>query len=345
VARSSPKRGESTEKRALPGDPGEGHWARPIYDQFRTHLEARRGLARYTVRNYLSDLGTFWRFLDDKGIADLRTVDRELLRSYLHWLLTTAKAPAGARRGSSDYAPKSVVRRVVGLRVLFKLLARSGQIGADPTLRLGTLKREARLPKFLDVAATESLIGSVASGEPAGLRDRAILELLYASGLRVSEIVGLGLRDLDWQDDRVRVLGKGSKERVVPFGLQARRALDAYLKDGRPGLEPSSSEEGLFLNTRGGRLTARSVQKLVRSSAAKAALGGGVHPHTLRHSFATHLLDGGADLRVVQELLGHSSPATTEIYTHVTQSKARQAYEAAHPRARKHVGEADAKAG
>lgn len=331
---TSPRAAPQTAPKKAPGDPGEGHWARAHYELFRTHLEARRGLAAYTVRNYLSDLATLWPFLDRRKITDLRAVDRDTLRAYLHWLLTTAKPSRGLGRGGSDYAQRSVARRVVGLRLFFKLMVKNGVLEADPTLRLGTLKGPKRLPQVLEQPAVTSLMTAPPAEGPSGLRDRAILELLYGAGLRVSEIAGLKLSDVDTRDDRVRVLGKGSKERIVPFGLPARKALDEYVKLGRPGFLPREGEEAMFLNARGGRLTVRGIQKLVRGWAARAGLGTGVHPHTMRHTFATHLLDGGADLRVVQELLGHSSPATTQIYTHVSQASARQAYDAAHPRAR-----------
>ncbi|MSQ11732.1 MAG: tyrosine recombinase XerC [Dehalococcoidia bacterium] len=315
-----------------PGDPGREHWGHALYLLFQRHLEAQRGLAAYTIRNYLSDLGTLWSFLDAQRVQEITRVDRDLLRAYLHGLLTTAKR---SPRGRSDYALRSVTRRIVGLRTFFRLLVKSGIIASDPTLRLSTPKREYRLPQFLDPEGARSLVEAPKQQEkPPALRDAALLELLYAAGLRVSEAAGLDLEDLDMESRRVRVLGKGAKERVVPFGRPSRLALERYLALGRPALSRTSQETALFVNPRGGRLSVRGVQKVVRRWAVRTGLGPGVHPHTLRHSFATHLLDGGADLRVVQELLGHNSPATTEVYTHVALATARKAYERAHPRAR-----------
>ena len=170
---------------------------------------------------------------------------------------------------------------------------------------------------------------------PAGLRDRAVLEVLYGAGLRVSELTGMDVTDVNLEERNARVLGKGSKQRMVLLGTKAADAVDSYLRHGRPHLRAARDGGALFLNRSGGRLTPRSVQKLVRTYAIQSGIEATVHPHTLRHTFATHLLDGGADLRVVQELLGHSSPTTTEIYTHVTQAAARRTYVAAHPRSRR----------
>ena len=329
------------ERPAFPGDPGEGHWARPIAERLRVHLQAQRGLTPYTVRNYLTDLLPFWQFLDDNGVTDLSTLDRPALRTYLHWLLTDARPmnggrdkPPAMRRGALGYVPKSVTRKLSALRTLFGWLKRQGDIPNDPTALLSTARTQRRLPSFLDVEEAAVLVEEPDPDTPAGLRDRAVLEVLYGAGLRVSELTGLDVTDINLEQRHAKVLGKGSKERLVLIGTKARDAVDSYLRHGRPHLRAARDGGALFLNKSGGRLTPRSVQKLVRSYALRTGIETKVHPHTLRHSFATHLLDGGADLRVVQELLGHSSPTTTEIYTHVTQAAAKRTYVAAHPRAR-----------
>lgn len=327
----------------LPGDPGEGHWARPLHDRFTVYLQARRGLTPYTVRNYLTDLAPFWRFLDDHGVREIGVVDRGLLRGYLHWLLTDARPLPGGRgpdaRGrrrvrTAGYAPRSVARKLSGLRALFRFLLRDGEIAADPTALLASAKPGLRLPDFLEPDTVATLVETPVATGPPGLRDRAILETLYAAGLRVSELTGLDVADVDLERGQLRVLGKGSRQRMALLGGAARGALDAYLRDGRPKLAGRRDRGALLLNRFGGRLSQRSVQTLVRRYAIEAGLDAPVHPHTLRHTFATHLLDGGADIRVVQELLGHASPTTTQIYTHVTQATARRTYMAAHPRAR-----------
>ncbi len=330
------------ERPEFPGDPGEGHWARPIAERLRVHLQAQRGLTPYTVRNYLTDLLPFWQFLDKQGVTDLTKLDRPALRTYLHWLLTDARPmnggrdkPPAMRRGSLGYVPKSVTRKLSALRTLFAWLKRQGDIPNDPTALLSTARTQRRLPTFLDVGEATDLVEEPNTDSPAGLRDRAVLEVLYGAGLRVSELTGLDVTDVRVDERQARVLGKGAKERMVLLGGKAAAAVDDYLRHGRPHLRAARDGGALFLNKDGGRLTPRSVQKLVRRYAIRSGIETKVHPHTLRHSFATHLLDGGADLRVVQELLGHSSPTTTEIYTHVTQAAARQTYVSAHPRARR----------
>ncbi|MSP78124.1 MAG: tyrosine recombinase [Dehalococcoidia bacterium] len=328
---SLPLGGKQPQHKA-PGDPGESHWARPHYDVFHDYLIGQKGLANYTVRNYLSDLGTFWKFLDREQITGLKAVTRDTLGKYLFWLLSTAKPSARNPKLGRDYARRSVLRRLVGLRMFFHLVQKQGIIEIDPTLKIDSLKLDKRLPQFLEREKVDVLLKAPPEDEASGLRDKAILELLYACGMRVSEIVGMNVSDVNLAERQARVLGKGSKERRVLFGEPAKHAVQKYLQIGRSEFCQIEKETALFVNNRGTRLSARSVQKLVRGYAGRAGLGSGVHTHTLRHTFATHLLDGGADLRVVQELLGHSSPATTEIYTHVTQAQARKAYEKAHPR-------------
>ncbi|MBI2165221.1 MAG: tyrosine recombinase XerC [Chloroflexi bacterium] len=295
-----------------------------LRQQYRHYLQSQRDLAPATLRNYLQDLETFWRFLAERKVSALPSIDRLFLRAYLARLITWG------------YVRASIARKVSALRSLFRFLSRTGQLTADPTKELESPKLDRRLPQFIDHEGMRALLQppSYPAG-PLGLRDRAILELLYASGARLSEISSLTLDQLDLSVNTLRVLGKGSKERDVLIGMPARQALEAYLADGRPLLATPRSGRALFLNRYGGTLSRRTVQKLVKGYAIRAGLDPRVHTHTLRHTFATHMLDGGADLRVVQELMGHASPATTQIYTHVTQAQMRKVYLAAHPRARK----------
>jgi tyrosine recombinase XerC len=298
----------------------EREWASAI-EKFSTHLSAERGLAALTVRNYTTDLTALAEYMRTKRIPRLGNLDRLALRSYLAWLVQLG------------YARSSVVRKLSALRSFLRWLAKEGLIEGDPLPRRGVMKRERRLPDFLSQRDSARLVEAPDSTTPVGLRDRAILEVAYGSGLRVSEVRGLDVASVNLHTGELRVVGKGSKERIVIFGDAAKSALYAYLGEARPKMANRTSGAALFLNRYGGRLTQRSIQQKVRRYAAKAGLRSGVHTHTLRHSFATHLLEGGADLRVVQELLGHSSPATTQIYTHVTQRQAREIYMAAHPRA------------
>ncbi|MBI4233716.1 MAG: tyrosine recombinase [Chloroflexi bacterium] len=311
----------------------------PLLDRYRTHLQSQRGLAAPTIRNYLTDLEPFWRFLGANAIQDLQSVDRPLLRRYLHWLLTQGRPVQRKGKGKGEpYASRSVARQFTALRSLFRFLRREGALGHDPTARMALLKLEQRVPRFLGQEAVQALLKTPDPSTPLGSRDRALLELLYAGGLRVSEVTRLDPRDLNLPAREVRVMGKGSKERLLFIGKPAQEALSHYLLAARGRLQGRKETQALFLNYRGGRLTQRGVQRLVRHYADLAGLDPEVHTHTLRHTFATHLLDGGANLRVVQELLGHSSPVTTQIYTHVTQAGAYRAYLAAHPRAQRHQG-------
>jgi integrase/recombinase XerC len=216
---------------------------------------------------------------------------------------------------------------------------RENLVSANPLATISSPKLEKRLPSFLSGEEVVHLVEAPDTSTPLGQRDRAMLEILYASGLRVSEVVGLELSNVNLEAREIRVWGKGSKERIVLMGKPAASAVDIYIRKGRPQLLGKSRTEALFLNRYGRRLSERALQKTLVRYAAKAGLDKRVHPHLLRHSFATHLLDGGADLRVVQELLGHANLSTTQIYTHVTQSQARKVYLAAHPRAEKDEGE------
>jgi integrase/recombinase XerC len=221
-----------------------------------------------------------------------------------------------------------MTRKTSTLRSFYRYLRTSGVLDSDPMLGVRGPRRERRLPNFLTQEQIDTLIGAASGGKPNELRDRAMLELLYAAGLRVSEAVGLDVKDADLEGRALRVLGKGSRERMVLMGIPAARAVERYLRDGRPGLV-QGAQPALFVNRHGGRLSQRAVQLLVRKYALSAGIQRSVYPHLLRHTFATHLLEGGAEIRVVQTLLGHANVNTTQIYTHVTDSAKRRAIEEA----------------
>ena len=286
-----------------------------LLDAYLSERGAARNLSPFTLRNYRSDLTHFLATLADWEVDALAT-GRGDLRRYLALLLGKGVAAA------------SVTRKVGTIRSFYRYLQDVGRLASDPSFGVSGPKAPRRLPDVLSAADIGRLVEAAEGPEAADLRDRALLELVYAAGLRVSETVGVDSGDVDLSARFVRVRGKGKKERVGVFGAAASAALMRYMRYGRPRLV-SGAEAALFLNRFGGRLTVRSVQTIVRKYAMKAGLPREVHPHLLRHSFATHLLDGGADLRVVQELLGHESPNTTQIYTHVTESRKRRGIEEA----------------
>ncbi|HUV57126.1 MAG TPA: tyrosine recombinase XerC [Dehalococcoidales bacterium] len=292
-----------------------------IYDRYVNYLVAERNVSPYTVRNYTTDLLDFFNFLKTKRIDSLKEVDRHVLRGYLSHLM------------EEGFVKSSIARKLSAIRSFYRYLLREGVVSASPVADTSP-KLDKRLPTFLTLEEIERLLKAPDLSTPQGQRDRALLELLYASGLRVSEVVSLNLGQIDLDTGEIRVRGKGSKERITLMGKPAINALTTYLNQGRPKLLSTRGSSALFLNRYGGRLTVRSVQKTLEKYAKIANVGKRVHPHMLRHTFATHLLDGGADLRVVQELLGHANLSSTQIYTHVTKSQARKVYLAAHPMAR-----------
>lgn len=295
-------------------------WDRSI-DGFLGYLAAERGLARATLEAYQRDLARLRRWADAGGHDDPATLTAALLRAFLI-------------ERAADLAPRSRARLVSTLRSFGRFLATEGLAATDPAATLAAPRAGRPLPDTLSVAQVERLLATVGGVEPRQRRDRAILEVLYGCGLRVSELCGLDLPDLDVHEATLRVRGKGSKMRVVPLGEPALAALLGWLDHGRGTLLGARATSAVFLNARGGRLSRVSVWNLLKRSAADAGLAERVSPHTLRHSYATHLLEGGCDLRVVQELLGHADLATTEIYTHVDRSFVWEAYRGAHPRAR-----------
>jgi tyrosine recombinase XerC len=298
-----------------------------VFNKYIRYLEAERNASAYTVRNYTTDLyGSknvkgFFTFLKEKGIDSLDKVDRSVLRSYLSYLVEQGIVKA------------SIARKLSAIRSFYRYLVREEILPASPIEKAASPKLDKRLPSFLTLDEVERLLNTPDLSTPQGQRDRALLELLYASGLRVSELVSLNLNQINLDTNEIRVWGKGSKERVVLMGKPATEALRNYLRQSRPRLLGEKRNNAIFLNRYGQRIPERRVQKMLEDYAARAGIGKRVHPHMLRHTFATHLLDGGADLRVVQELLGHAQLSSTQIYTHVTKSQARKVYLSAHPMA------------
>jgi len=293
-----------------------------IFDKYINYLEVERNASPYTVRNYKNDLLGFFQFLRAKGISSLKEVDRHVLRDYLSHLM------------EEGFAKGSIARKLSAIRSFYKYLLREGMVATSPIATTASPKLDRRLPSFLTLEEIERLLETPDLSTPQGQRDRALMELLYASGLRVSELVKLNLEQVDLDTREIRVWGKGSKERMVLMGKPAAAALNTYLSQGRPRLLGKRGSNALFLNRYGGRIIERRVQRILEKCAGSAGIDKRVHPHMLRHTFATHLLDGGADLRVVQELLGHANLSSTQIYTHVTKSQARKVYLSAHPMAR-----------
>jgi integrase/recombinase XerD len=295
------------------------------------HLAVERGLAANTLSSYRRDLRRYLAHLAGRDVETPAAVGEADVSSFL----------VALREGDEEHPPlaaNSAARAVVAVRGFHRFLLREGLVTVDAARGVRPPSPPKRLPKAISVQEVEALLAAAGADEtPRALRDRALLELLYGSGARISEAVGLDVDDLDVDpagSGTVRLLGKGSKERVVPVGSYARDAVSAYLVRGRPALAASGSgSPALFLNARGGRLSRQSAWTVLRAAAERAGLRRAISPHTLRHSFATHLLDGGADVRVVQELLGHASVTTTQVYTLVTVDRLREVYATSHPRA------------
>lgn len=294
-------------------------WSTMIVE-FGDHLRTNRQLSTYTVRNYTSDIASYADFLRLRRVSDLDKADRGFLRDYLAWLLELG------------YVKSSVSRKLTALRAFYRFLGDRGDIKRDQTDLITSPRLDRRLPVIATRREVEALLATPDTATDIGRRDRAILEVLYSSGLRVAEICSLDVGDIDFKYRELRVVGKGDKERIALLGKPSVMALTEYVHRTREKLANRQSQTALFLNRYGGRLSTRSVERLVKRYALKAGLDSNFHTHTLRHSFATHLLDGGADLRVVQDLMGHSSPATTQIYTYVSTEQARKVYLQSHPR-------------
>lgn len=297
------------------------------------HMAVERGLAVNTLDAYRRDLLRYARFLAARGVEDVARISR-------HDVTAFAQSIVEGSDGASALSMRSAARTVVAVRGLHKFWALEGLTTTDPAADVHPPLPGKRLPKAISVSEVTRILEAVSTETPTGLRDRALLEFLYSTGARISEAVGLDIDDLSLEripangPDVVRLFGKGSKERLVPLGSYAARALDEYLVRGRPAASAKGKgTPALFLNARGGRLSRQSAWTILKNAAEKAQIGRDVSPHTLRHSFATHLLEGGADVRVVQELLGHASVTTTQVYTLVTAETLREVYAAAHPRA------------
>jgi integrase/recombinase XerC len=296
-------------------------------NKFITYLIAEKNASPYTIKNYRHEIGEFLDFLKEQGIDSWDGVDRYILRRYLAWLQ------------AQGYVKASITRRISELRSFCRYLVREGILDRNPIRTISSPKVPKRLPNYLDLHEVEALLAAPDAMTPQGQRDQAIMEVLYASGLRVSELVSLNLRNVDLQHGELRVWGKGAKERVALLGEPACRALKRYTREGRSQLIKAGREtNALFLNRLGSRLSTRSVNNILDKYAKLAGLERRVTPHVMRHTFATHLLDGGADLRTVQELLGHADLSSTQIYTHVSQARAKKVYRKAHPRAREQGG-------
>jgi integrase/recombinase XerC len=293
---------------------------------FLEDLEHRRGVSAHTIKSYRADLDQFTRFLVDEWGMDPnkltpQDVDVLTLRGFLAHL---------HRKGT---ARSSIARKLAALRTFFRFLTREGRLEKNPARLISTPRQEKKIPGRLEEKEVEKLLDCPDTSDPLGRRDQAILELFYATGLRVGELVGLDRSSVERDAQLVRAKGKGRKERLVPYGEPAAEALDRYLRDRRQLAMRGPGTDALFLNARGQRLTVRSVHRLVRKYLRQAALRSGLSPHSLRHAFATHLLERGADLRSIQELLGHSSLSTTQKYTHLSTAKLLKVYEKSHPKA------------
>ena len=312
----------ATERRSAPA---------AVIATYLDHLAVERGVAANTLLSYRRDLNRYLDYLTERGVVDVAEIDSPTVGEFL----------AHLREGDPEHKPlsaTSAARAVIAVRGLHRFALREGLTPVDAAHQVKPPTPPRRLPKAISVDDVERLLESAGfAGTPIAIRDRALLELLYGTGARISEAVGLAIDDLDLTDQTVLLTGKGGKQRRVPLGSYAARALEAYLVSARPALlEQARHAKGtplVFINQRGGPLSRQSAWLVLRAAAEHAGLTAGISPHTLRHSFATHLMEGGADVRVVQELLGHASVTTTQIYTLVTVERLREVYAGAHPRA------------
>lgn len=298
-----------------------------LIERFSSYLEHERAASPHTRKNYVVDIQQFASFIQKKlpeissdVPGKIKLIDAAVVRDYMSAMW-------------NEWSPSSMARKLASLRTFFNYCQRLGFVSNNPAKEVATPKIPKRVPKFLTVDEVFTLIDTAVDVGALGSRDRAILELLYASGIRVSELVGLNLDDVDLTSHTVRVLGKGRKERIVPMGEKACLALVKYLEQRKALLKDESIERGFFLNRHGGRLTARSIERLLAKYLRRCGIQKTVTPHVLRHTFATHLLGAGADMRGIQELLGHSSLSTTQKYTHVGIDKLMNAYDETHPKA------------
>jgi integrase/recombinase XerD len=308
-----------------PGRPGADKRFEGLVLDFLAYLELERGLSRNTLNAYCTDLFQYGEFLATRE-ADALTVRPADIADFLADLATGIG-------GRPPCSAATIHRKAACLRSFYKHLRRDELIADDPTAVLSAPRRAKKLPQVLNYSEVQKLLAAPRGDEPTVLRDRALLEVMYACGLRASETIGLELTDIDAREGFLRARGKGSKERLVPLGRKAIAAISVYLRSARPKLVGDRHESKLFVNFRGGPLSRQGLYKIVQRHARAAGLGGQMSPHTLRHSFATHLLAGGCDLRAVQEMLGHADISTTQMYTHLSGEQLKEVYFRAHPRA------------
>jgi integrase/recombinase XerD len=292
-----------------------------LIQEFIDYLGHEKGLASNTLESYSRDLKQYYGFLSGDTSASLENASQSTIVAYLMYLRKQGKATA------------TIARRLAALKAFYQFLVKENYVTSDPTDDLSSPKLERKLPRVLTVDEVERLLNQPDLSTPSGKRDKAMLELLYATGIRVSELVNLNILDVDLKEGFVRCMGKGSKERVVPMGDIAVSALRAYLEGARSKLVADAKERAVFVNHHGKRLTRQGFWKIVKKYATQAQIRKEITPHTLRHSFATHLLENGADIRAVQEMLGHADISTTQIYTHVTKDRLKDVYAKSHPRA------------
>lgn len=292
-----------------------------LLDEYIYHLAVERGLAENTLASYRLDLNGYLAFCRKNGLTSLAQADRNVVMAYLFQQQLEGRSPA------------TIARRLAAAKSFYKYLINEGILQKDPTADLEFPRLAQKLPRVLTVAEVDTLLSQPLLSAPAGIRDKAMLELLYATGIRVSELVSLNLEHINLASGFIRCFGKGSKERIVPLGDVAIRFLKEYLSRGRSKIVKAGDPPALFVNQHGKRLTRQGFWKIIKKYASTAKINKDITPHTLRHSFATHLLENGADLRSVQEMLGHADISTTQIYTHLTKQRMKEVYDRSHPRA------------
>jgi integrase/recombinase XerD len=292
-----------------------------LIGEFMAYLSSERGLAINTLESYERDLRHFASYLEKDGSRPFESASRANVVAYMLAMQKQGKASS------------TVARHLAALKAFYQFLQRQHHIPRDPTANIESPKLQKRLPKVLTVSEVDKLLRQPNGNAPPALRDKAMLELLYATGIRVSELIQLNISDINLDAGYLRTLGKGKKERLVPVGQQAIEAVKDFLRVARKELAPDSTEKSLFVNQHGSRLTRQGFWKIIKKYALDANINKDITPHTLRHSFATHLLEGGADLRSVQEMLGHADISTTQVYTHVTRDRLKNVYAKTHPRA------------
>lgn len=292
-----------------------------LVEEFIDYLRVERGLAVNTLESYGRDLKNYLNYLNKQHITKLDETDKKTIISYLLQMQKKGKASS------------TISRSLASIRSFYQFMVNESYIPKDPTTNLESPKIEKRLPKVLSIKEVDLLLSQPDLTDPLGLRDKAMLELLYATGIRVSELVSLDVSNVNLQKGYVRCIGKGSKERIIPIGKTAVEFIKVYIKKARVKITKNNSEKALFVNRHGNRLTRQGFWKIIKRYAQKAKIKKDITPHTLRHSFATHLLENGADLRSVQEMLGHADISTTQIYTHITQQRIKEVYNKNHPRA------------